>query len=399
MEGGKAALVLTGGGARAAYQVGVLTAIREIRGRRAGNPFPIICGTSAGGINAAALAVFSSDFNGAVRKLAWIWRNFHVEQVYRADARALLSTGVRWGAALTFGWLIRQTPRSLLDNSPLRGLLSRVLDFSAIDRAIAAGHLHALSVSASGYSSGENLAFFQAVPEIKPWRRAQRVGMRTRIGLPHLLATSAIPFVFPAVRINREYFGDGSMRQLAPVSPAIHLGAERILVVGAGRLAEEGRQRSDAYPSPAQIAGHALSSIFLDGLAVDLERMERINQTVSALGAEDRERLGVRLRPIETLVIAPSQRLDTIAGRHRGALPKALRTVLRGVGAMRREGSTLLSYLLFEPAYTRALMELGYQDTMARRDEVAHFLRVDAAAATLTTPDSGEPDRELLARN
>lgn len=376
MQGEKAALVLTGGGARAAYQVGVLQAIREIRGARPGNPFPILCGTSAGGINAVALAVFSADFNTAVRKLAWIWRNFHVDKVYRADVVALLATGARWGAALTSGWAIRQTPRSLLDNAPLRGLLARVIDFDAIDRSIAAGGLHAVSVSASGYSSGESLAFFQAAPDVHPWQRAQRIGVRTRLGIEHLLASSAIPFVFPAVRINREYFGDGSMRQLAPISPAIHLGADRVLVIGSGRLAEEGRQRSDAYPSPAQIAGHALSSIFLDSLAVDLERMQRINQTLSAFTAAQREAAGMVLRPIETLVISPSQRLDAIAGRHRGDLPRALRLVLRGVGAMRREGSTLLSYLLFEPGFTRALMELGYQDAIAKRDQVATFLRV-----------------------
>lgn len=376
MDQGKAALVLTGGGARAAYQVGVLSAVRHIRGRRPGNPFPIICGTSAGGINAAALAVFASDFNGGVRKLAWIWRNFTVERVYRADARALFATGCRWGTALSFGWAIRQTPRALLDNSPLRALLGAVLDFSAIDRAIAAGHLHAVSVSASGYSSGENLAFFQAVPEVRTWRRAQRVGVRTQLEIDHLMATSAIPFVFPAVNINREYFGDGSMRQLAPISPAIHLGADRIMVIGSGRLAEEGRQRHDSYPSPAQIAGHALSSIFLDGLAVDLERMERINKTLGAFTPVQRAAAGVTLRPIETLVISPSQRLDTIAGHHRGELPWALRTVLRGVGAMRREGSTMLSYLLFERGFTRALMTLGYEDTMARREDVANFLRL-----------------------
>ena len=376
MADGKAALVLTGGGARAAYQVGVLSAIREIRGRRPGNPFPILCGTSAGGINAAALAVYSADFSAAVRKLAWIWRNFHVDQVYRADAAALLGTGLRWGSALMFGWAVRQTPRALLDNSPLRRLLAQVLDFSAIERAIEAGHLHAVCVAASGYSSGENLAFFQAAEGVEPWRRAQRVGMNEPLGVDHLMASSAIPFVFPAVKIHREYFGDGSMRQLAPVSPAIHLGADRILVVGSGRLAEEGRQRSDGYPSPAQIAGHALSSIFLDSLAVDLERLERINATLGAFSQAQRDAAGIRLRPIETLVIAPSKRLDAIAGRHRDALPRGLRMVLRGVGATRREGSTLLSYVLFEPGFTRALMELGTQDTLARRDEVAAFLRL-----------------------
>ncbi len=371
---GRAGLVLTGGGARAAYQVGVLLAIREIRGRREGNPFPVLCGTSAGGINAAALAVFSDDFNAGVRRLAWIWRNFHVDRVYRANAAALLHTGLRWGSALSLGWLVRQTPRSLLDNTPLRHLLGRVLDLSRIEQAIQAGHLHAVCVCASGYASGENLAFFQAVPEVQGWRRAQRLGVRAQLTVDHLLATSAIPFVFPAVRIRREYFGDGSMRQLAPVSPAIHLGAERILVIGSGRLAEEGRQRAEHYPSPAQIAGHALSSIFLDGLAVDLERMQRINATLGAFSEAQRRAAGLELKPIETLVIAPSRRLDTIAGHHRGELPLALRTVLRGVGAMRREGSTLLSYLLFEPGFTRALIELGYEDGMSRREEVRAFL-------------------------
>ncbi|NMG45876.1 patatin-like phospholipase family protein [Aromatoleum toluvorans] len=376
MSDGKAALVLTGGGARAAYQVGVLSAIREIRGRRPGNPFPILCGTSAGGINAAALAVYASDFNVGVRMLARIWRQFHVNQVYRADAAALLATGARWASALTLGWAVRQTPRSLLDNAPLRSLISDVLDLSGIPRAIEQGHLHAVSVAASGYSSGESLTFFDAVPEVEPWRRMQRLGVRTSICIDHLLATSAIPFVFPAVRINREWFGDGSMRQLAPISPAIHLGADRILVIGSGRLAEEGRQRSEGYPSLAQIAGHTLSSIFLDSLSVDLERLHRINITAGAMSPEQRAAAGIYLRPIETLVISPSQRLDAIAGRHRDTLPLALRTVLRGIGAMRREGSTLLSYVLFEPPFTQALMELGYKDTMGRRDEVAAFLRV-----------------------
>jgi len=376
MAEGKAALVLTGGGARAAYQVGVLSAIREIRGRRAGNPFPILCGTSAGGINAVALAVFSSDFNRGVRMLARIWRQFHVDQVYRADAAALLATGLRWASALTLGWAVRQTPGSLLDNSPLRRLLTEVLDFSIIGRSIEQGHLHAVSVAASGYSSGESLVFFEAVPEVQAWRRMQRLGVRTSIGVDHLLATSAIPFVFPPVRINREWFGDGSMRQLAPISPAIHLGADRILVIGSGRLVEEGRQRTEGYPSLAQIAGHALSSIFLDGLSVDLERLQRINITAGAMSPEQRAAAGIYLRPIETLVISPSQRLDAIAGRNRDSLPLALRTVLRGVGAMRRDGSTLLSYLLFEPPFTQALMELGFKDTMDRRGEVAAFLRV-----------------------
>lgn len=379
MGEGRAALVLTGGGARAAYQVGVLIAVRDVWGKRPGNPFPILCGTSAGAVNAVALAVFSANFDEAVRKLAYIWRNFRVDHVYRADTLAITESVLRWGSAVFLGWLIHQSPRSLLDNSPLRALLEAQLDFGAIDRSIEAGHLQAISITASGYTSGESLAFFQGSDDLQPWRRAQRIGVRTQLKVEHLLASSAIPFVFPAVRINREYFGDGSMRQLAPISPAIHLGADRILVIAGGRRSEEARQRTDVYPSPAQVAGHALSSIFLDGLAMDLERLERINATVGAFTPEQRLASGIALKPIETLVIAPSQRLDYLATRHRAALPRALRLVLRGVGATRKNGSVLLSYLLFERAYTRSLMELGYRDAMSRRADLARFLRVQEA--------------------
>ncbi len=366
-------LVLTGGGARAAYQVGVLSAIRTIHNRPE-NPFPILTGTSAGGINAVVLAVFADNFIAAVRKLTWIWRNFRVHHVYRADTRALITTGIRWATALTLGWVIKKTPRSLLDNSPLRELLTRVLNFAAIQHHIDAGHIDAVSVSVSGYTSGENLAFFQATEATQAWRRVQRVGLRTQINVEHLLATSAIPFVFPAVKIHREYFGDGSMRQLAPISPAIHLGADRIMVIGSGQPIDEQRRQSHEHPSPAQIAGHALSSIFLDGLTVDLERLQRINRTLNAFTPEQRQAANLPLRPIDTLVIAPSQNLGTIAGCYRHELPTGLRTVMQGLGSGRSEDSTLLSYLLFERGYTRALIELGYQDAMARRDEIAQFL-------------------------
>jgi NTE family protein len=382
MDAGRTALVLTGGGARAAYQVGVLNAIRIIRGRRSGNPFPVLCGTSAGAINATTLATYAEDFNRGVRKLVGIWANFNVAQIYRADAAALLGSGLSWSSALLTGWLVHQAPRSLLDNAPLRALLGDVLDLSAIPRAIDAGALRALCVSASGYTSGESLSFFQAAPDVAPWRRTQRIGVPTVMTLDHLMASSALPFLFPAVRIHREYFGDGSMRQQAPISPAIHLGAERILVIGAGRGIDEKRVRTESYPSPAQIAGHALSSIFLDSLAMDLERLQRINATLDVVAARGALPEELALRRIETLVISPSQRFDPIAARHAASLPRALHLFLRGIGATRRNGAALLSYLLFEKGYTRALMELGLRDAMARRDEIARFLRVDTECRT-----------------
>ncbi len=370
------ALVLTGGGARAAYQVGVLTAVAKLAGRqRRHNPFPIVCGTSAGAINAVGLACQAEHFGRATTTLARFWRDLRAADIYRSDALGVGAAGARWLGALSFGWLLGRAPRSLLDNAPLATLLRRSMDFAGIERAIAGGALRAVSISASGYESGENINFFQAHPDAAPWHRFQRIGVRTQLGVEHLLASSAIPFIFPATRINREYFGDGSMRQLAPLSPAIHLGAERLLVVGATRGYEKRERRQvDDYPSLAQIAGHALASIFVDGLAVDIERIQRINRTVSAIPEALRAQSGIALRPIETLIISPSESLDRIAAEHAGALPWPIRLLLGGIGAMNRQGGALTSYLLFEKPFTRKLIELGHADTLARADEVGRFL-------------------------
>ena len=382
-------LVLTGGGARAAYQVGVLKAIAQIR-RECGqgaapNPFPVITGTSAGAINAAALACRADDFDGAVECLCEVWENFSADQVYRADSFGVIRTGARWLTMMSIGWAIarwrRARPRSLLDNAPLEALLNRLVNPERTRQMMRDGHLQALAVTASSYGSGLHVTFYDALDNIVPWTRSQRIAVRDAITVLHLLASSAIPFVFPAVALNiaehTEYFGDGSMRQAAPISPAVHLGAERILVVGAGRMHEPPGERagSSEYPNLAQIAGHALSNIFLDALAVDVERLHRINSTLALLTPE--ARAATSLKPIEVLVIAPSQRLDDIAARHLGTLPIAIRGMLRGIGVQGQgadaRGAALASYLLFEAAFTRALMALGVADTVQRRDDVISF--------------------------
>lgn len=372
----KIGLILTGGGARAAYQVGFLRAVSHLLPRGASNPFPILCGTSAGAVNAAALAAEATDFHRAVRRLLLIWKYFHAEQVYRSDVLGVAGTGVRWLSAMMLGGLGRNNPSSLLDNSPLSQLLRERLDLSGIGRSIGQGALYALSITASGYTSGQSVSFFQSAPGVPGWQRARRLGIPEIIDYEHLLASSALPFIFPAVPLRREFFGDGSMRQIAPISPALHLGADRVVVIGVGRqmVRQPERVRLGGYPSLAQIAGHALNSIFLDGLEVDIERLQRINRTISLIPAEERSRNSMELREVDVLVISPSEDIDRIAAQYSHELPRAIRFLLRGVGATRTGGATLTSYLLFEPAYCRALIALGYKDTMARRDEVMKFL-------------------------
>jgi NTE family protein len=367
---------MTGGGARAAYQVGVLRALAEILPEGVRTPFPIICGTSAGAINAAVLAVDAGDFRRGVRRLMTVWKNFRAYHVYRSDPWGAFSNSARWVLAVLTGGKFSRRPVSLLDNSPLAALLGAHLDFGAIQRSIDSGDLTAFSITCSGYTSGQSVSFYQSSDGLQPWQRARRIGVPMTITLDHLLASSALPFIFPPVHINREYFGDGSMRQIAPVSPALHLGADRVLVIGVGRQLQQSmdRVKVTTHPSLAQIAGHALNSIFLDSLEVDLERLQRINRTIEMIPADIIERTNYPLHRVDFRVISPSEELEKIALVHAGELPRTIRALLYTVGALRRSGANLLSYLLFERSYCRALIQLGYKDTMERKDDLLAFL-------------------------
>lgn len=373
-------LVLTGGGARAAYQVGVLQAIAAMLPRRTRNPFPVICGTSAGAFNAAGLAFSARNFHRGVRRLSSVWENAHVNQAYRSDPIGVYGNAARWVASLLFGGFGKRGVVSLLDNSPLAQTLRENLPLQGIQRNIKAGALHALGITAWGYTSGESVTFYQGAENIEPWKRERRIGIRSRIGIEHLLASSAIPLLFPAVRLNREYFGDGSMRQLAPISPALHLGAERVLVIGVRKTTDTQPERVkvDSYPTLAQISGHVMGSIFLDSLYVDLERLQRINHTLRMIPDERLKKSPMPLRPVECMVISPSIEINKIAERHAHALPRALSLFYRGIGAMKRDGSALLSYVLFEEPFCRELIELGYQDTLPRKAEILRFIGIEA---------------------
>jgi len=376
----RAGLVLTGGGARAAYQVGVIKAVRDILGRPAENPFPILCGTSAGAINAATLAVEAGDFTKGVGTLLEIWEHMRCESVYRTDFSHIMQSGARWLASMML--LSRHNPISLLDSEPLRKLLEGGLDFSRIQTHIDAGALYAVCVTASGYTSGQSVSFFQGGSGIEGWERNQRIGAAVTLKLDYLLASAALPFLFPAIKVHREYFGDGTMRQIAPVSPALHLGADRVLIVGTGRQsADQARARSNIYPSLAQIAGHALNSIFLDSLMVDIERLERINHTLSMLPPDALASGKIQLRPVRVLFITPSEPIERIAVRFLHELPRSIRFILRPTGALNRSGSNLASYLLFEEGFCRALIDLGYKDTYAREAEVREFFDHPAESA------------------
>jgi NTE family protein len=375
-------LVLTGGGARSAYQIGVLRALAQLL-PRARNPFPVIVGTSAGAVAAGVLAAEAHQWRRAVAGLEEVWANFRAEQVFRVDPGHMLRAGLHWLLSLVSGGILVAPPKSMLDNSPLRELLSTHVDWPGVRRSIERGHLRALALCATSYASGHSVAFYDGVPAIKEWSRVQRIGRQVRLTLDHLMASVSIPLLFPPMPLGHEYFGDGAMRQLNPLSPAIHLGAERLLVIGVRAREDAGvaaSRAAPAMPTPGQILGYMLDTLFTDQIFGDLEQCERINDLVRAAPEEARG-----LRHVETLMLAPSVDPREIAARHAQEMPRGLRALLRVIGGRgATAGSQLSSYLMFESGYTRELIELGYQDAMEARTTLLAFMKGEPLPSLIT---------------
>ncbi len=374
-KGSKQALILTGGGARAAYQVGVLSAVARFLPRNHGIPFPILSGTSAGAINATSLACYASCFHLGVKKLEWVWKNLKTENIYHGKASKAFGYTFQAMLANYQADYATKTPHSLLNNAPLRELFNQIIDFQRIDRNILNGYLSAVAVTASSYTTGDSISFYQSEQSISPWFRAKRRGEPCLINTEHLMASAAIPLVFPSVKIRNEHFGDGSIHQLSPLSPAIHMGAEKLFIVGVEQPVEPiyKLENNPHPPSSSVIAGHMLDSVFSDTLHSDLERMNRINQTLTLI-PEEKRHLQEGLKPIDSLVINPSHDFNAIAIKYFDELPLSIRILLRSVGISNDAESSLISYLLFEKNFCKELIKLGYEDALNEETAIRQFL-------------------------
>jgi NTE family protein len=377
-------LVLSGGGARAAYQVGALQALSEIRGEKA-SPFNVLAGLSAGAINCAALGAGADDFPTAVRMLTDTWMSLTPDAVYRTDLGTLMGLGARWLKDVTTGGVLGASRANcLLDTAPLRELLARRIDVSRISQHVEAGTLRGVAVSATNYLTGTIVTFFEAAPEVNAWFRHDRIALRERLTLDHVMASAAIPVFFPPVSIEGRLFGDGGVRMTTPVSPAIHLGADKLLAIGIRyfRTSEQtlslNREATAETVSLAQISGVLLNALFLDSLDNDLERLQRINRTLGFIPEASRAENPDFLRRIPALSLRPSKDLGRLAADEYRKFPGVLRHLLRGIGATGDAGWDLLSYLAFQPGYVCKLIELGYEDTHARRGEIEAFFEAPA---------------------
>lgn len=376
----RVALVLPGGGARSAYQVGVLQAIAGWCPPGQPLPFSILCGTSAGAINAAVLGAHGGNVQRAAADLARVWGGFHIGQVFRAGAVDMLRSGLHLFLSLVSGGWLLPMPRALFDNAPLRELLSASVDFAALRRALAAGMPDSIAITSTSVSRGDSVTFVETSRPFTPWDRAGRRGVAAELGVDHLMASSAIPLLFPAVPMGVGYYGDGAMRQSTPLAPAIHLGADRILVIG---VRQPGRAPLNAGQAPnmAEQFGFMLDSLFMEGLQADLERLGRIN---TLLGHLPPGPAPLGLRQVETLLVLPQRDPAEIAIAHRMAMPWTLRALLRILGATGLRGGRLLSYLMFESRYTREMIRLGERDAALRRAEISAFLGLECESGAET---------------
>jgi NTE family protein len=399
-------LVLTAGGARGAYQAGVLKRIGELPGvRERPLPFEIVTGASAGAINGAMVAARSASFREATELLARLWAGLRVEDVFRTDAWSLAAGALGLVRDVVLGSVLGRTvTQSVFDASPLGALVARHFDSRGIPDAIAAGHLYALAITATSYHSGRCYTFVQGRRGHPVWSRSRRVVLPVDISPEHICASAAIPLVFPPVRIRSVagdlYFGDGGLRLVAPFSPAIRLGARRVLAIGIrSQRAAESLSREElgvaeeaglpgptiACPPLAQICGVFLNAIFLDHLDADLDHLRRMNELVLEYeqggGAPAAERVNEPMRLVEPLVVTPSEDLALVAQRFAHRMPRLVRYLMEGLGTPDAQSADLMSYLLFDAAYTRALVDIGYRDAQQRADEIEAFLRMPSVTS------------------
>lgn len=371
----KSALILSGGGARAAYQVGVLKAVAKLMPNTGHNPFQVICGTSSGAINAGKLASEADQFHDSVRNLEQLWGSLQSADIHQVGFSELIGSSLKLLASFFNRGEVSGRPLSLFNNSPLERLIREQVPLHRLPAMLDQGHLEALCITALGYRSGQSISFYQAGEDIQPWQTGRRIGVRCQFKHEHLMASSALPAIFPAVKINREYFGDGALRQTAPISPALHMGADRVLVIGVSgnQRIEPVRSLQQQSPSLAQVLGQLLNSAFIDSLEEDIEMMTRFNRFIDHLEPQQREAMGVR--PVEAMVIQPTVEFDQLAAEYLHYLPRSMQVFLKTIGATRREGgSSLASYILFEDEYCQRLIECGYQDAMDQSETLRRFI-------------------------
>ncbi|MEZ0393111.1 MAG: patatin-like phospholipase family protein [Pseudobdellovibrionaceae bacterium] len=370
------ALVLSGGGARGAYQVGVLKAVGELaRDNNLENPFQILCGVSAGAINASFLASECHQFSKGTEKLVDLWASLKSERVFKTDILSMSRIGLQWMGELSFGGFGTTTEgRALLDTEPLLQLIRDNLNLPQIQENIHNRKLSALAITALDYQTSESITFVQANDHAPSWKKTRRRSEKTMIQPEHVLASSSIPILFPATPVGSRHFGDGCVRNLSPLGPALYLGASELLVIGV-RLQKEisatPHTSLQKPPSVARVANLLLNAVLLDGIEIDFERLQRINEFLRRVPPQHQTNLN--FKPVHALFISPSEDIGKIAAQMASRLPRVIRYLLKGLGPL-EEASEIISYLLFEKDFTLRLIEMGYQDGMNQKDEILRFL-------------------------